>query len=188
MDKEITKWMPTELKKQVQALRETDAFKEGSEQDRKNKTTGPKARTLHIARSISASQWARRLANNSSLDMTFDIPEAQASQAGTEVDDDELFLQAVGGKNKKGIVYGLGTESEAYYPRSGRRSSPSSSYTPSVVSQMETRLKKSEAELQAMREELRAIREEQRQQRELIASLLAWLEGPSSSHSLPPPS
>ena len=53
---------------------------------------------------------------------------------------------------------------------------------------METRLKESEEELQATREELRAIREEQKQQRELIASLLAQLEGPSSSHSLPPPS
>ncbi|KAJ8440207.1 hypothetical protein Cgig2_023972 [Carnegiea gigantea] len=67
MDEEITEWMPSELKKRVQALRETDAFKKR-------------------------------------------------------------------GKNKKGTVYGLGMESEAYHPRSGHRSSPSSSYTPSVVS------------------------------------------------------
>ena len=122
------------------------------------------------------------------LQEEFERLKAQTSQAGTEVDDNELFLQAVGGKNKKGTVYGLGTESEAYYPRSSRRSDPSSSYTPSVVSQMETRLQKSEEELQTTREELRATREEQRQQRELIASLLAQLEGPSSSHSLPSPS
>jgi len=122
------------------------------------------------------------------LQEEFERLKAQASQAGIEVDDDELFLKTVGGKNKKGTVYELGTESEAYYPRSGRRSGPSSSYTPSVVSQMETRLKKSEEELQATREELRATREEQRQQRELIASLLARLEGPSSSHLLAPPS
>lgn len=61
MDEEITEWMPTELKKRVQALRETDAFKKRSEQNRKNKTTGPKAGTLHTSGSISASQWARRL-------------------------------------------------------------------------------------------------------------------------------
>ncbi|KAJ8421736.1 hypothetical protein Cgig2_024706 [Carnegiea gigantea] len=72
----------------------------------------------------------------------FERLKVQASQVGTEVDDDELFLQAVGGKDKKGTVYGLEMESEAYYPRFGRRSSPSSSYTPSIVSQMETRLKK----------------------------------------------
>ena len=122
------------------------------------------------------------------LQEEFERLKAHASQAGTEVDVDELFLQAVGGKNKKGTVYRLGTESEAYYPRSGRRSGPSSSYTPSVVSLMETHLKKSEEELQATREEHRATREEQRQQRVVITSLLARLEGPSSSHSLLPPS
>ncbi|KAJ8434503.1 hypothetical protein Cgig2_001556 [Carnegiea gigantea] len=119
----------------------------------------------------------------------FECLKAQASQVGTEVDDDELFLQAVGGKNKKGTVYGLGMESKAYYPRSDRCSSAAVSHTPSVVSQMETCLKKLEEKLQATREELRTTREEQKQQRDqLIASLLARLEGPSSSHSLPPPS
>ncbi|KAJ8431008.1 hypothetical protein Cgig2_017186 [Carnegiea gigantea] len=113
---------------------------------------------------------------------------AQASQVGTEVGDDELFLQVISDKNKKGTVYELGAESEAYYPRPGRCSGPSSSYTPSIVSQMETRLKKSREELQTTGEELRATREEQKQQRELIASLLARLEGPSSSHSLLTPS
>ena len=61
MDEEITEWMPTELKKRVQDLRETDAFKKRSEQNRKNKTTWPKAGTLHTSGSISASQWAMRL-------------------------------------------------------------------------------------------------------------------------------
>jgi len=73
--------------------------------------------------------------------MSFEPLKAQASQAGTEVDDDELFLQAIGGKYKKGTVYRLGMKSEAYYPRSGHRSGSSSSYTPSFVYQMETLLK-----------------------------------------------
>ncbi|KAJ8433093.1 hypothetical protein Cgig2_020589 [Carnegiea gigantea] len=64
----------------------------------------------------------------------FERLKAIASQSGTKVDEDELFLQFVGGKNKKGTVYGLGTESEAYHPRSARPSASSSSYTPSVVS------------------------------------------------------
>jgi len=38
MDEEITEWMPTELKKQVQALRGTDAFKKRSEQKKNKKT------------------------------------------------------------------------------------------------------------------------------------------------------
>ncbi|KAJ8434508.1 hypothetical protein Cgig2_001561 [Carnegiea gigantea] len=103
-DEEITEWMPTELKKRVQALREADAFK-------KRKTSSAATSDTHEE---------------------FERLKAQASQAGTEVDDDELFLQAVGGKSKKRTIYGLGTESEAYYLRSGRRSSPSSLYTPSV--------------------------------------------------------
>jgi len=48
-------------------------------------------------------------------------------------------------------------ESEAYYPRHGHRSASLSSYTPSVVSQMATRLKTSEAELQATRENLEPL-------------------------------
>ena len=42
MDEEITEWMPTELKKQVQALRETDAFKKRSEQNKKIRPLGLK--------------------------------------------------------------------------------------------------------------------------------------------------
>ena len=89
----------------------------------------------------------------------FEHVKALASQSGAKLDDDELVLQAVGGKNRKGIVYEVEAESEAYCPRSARHSA-SSSYTPSVASQMEMRLKKSEQELQAMTEELRATRKE----------------------------
>ena len=44
MDEEKTEWVPTKLKKQVQAIRETNVFKKVSEQNEKNKATGPKAR------------------------------------------------------------------------------------------------------------------------------------------------
>ncbi|KAJ8420986.1 hypothetical protein Cgig2_001816 [Carnegiea gigantea] len=117
MDKEITEWMPIEQKQRVQAIWQTDAFKKRSTQNKKNKTTGPKNEY-------------ERLKHN-------------ASQSGTQIDDDKLFLQTVGGKNKKGTVYGLGTESEAYFPGSAHHFSlVTTTYTPSVVSQMEARLKK----------------------------------------------
>lgn len=61
LHEDITEWMLDELKQRVKALRETDAFKKRSEQNKKNKTSGPKAGTLHTSGSISASQWARRL-------------------------------------------------------------------------------------------------------------------------------
>ncbi|KAJ8436764.1 hypothetical protein Cgig2_021294 [Carnegiea gigantea] len=100
-----------------------------------------------------------------------------ASQSGTQVDDDEIFLQAVGGKNKKGTVHGLGTESEVYYPRLAHRA---------ALAAATGLLKKSEDDLQVTREELRATREQQKQQRGMITSLLSRLEA-SSSSPLPPP-
>ncbi|KAJ8436765.1 hypothetical protein Cgig2_021295 [Carnegiea gigantea] len=161
MDEEITKWMPTELKQHVQAMRQIDAFKKRSTQNQKNKTTGPKRGTLHSLGSISASQWASleielklstlgiglllflspNIVESVMLQLS-DVGYFVAIHNGTQVDDDEIFLQAVGGKNKKGTVYGLGTESEAYYPRSAHRSAlVATTYTLSIVSQMEARLK-----------------------------------------------
>ena len=61
MDEEITERMPAELKQRVQDIRQTDAFKKRFAQNKRNKTTGPKAGTLHTSGLISASQWARRL-------------------------------------------------------------------------------------------------------------------------------
>ncbi|KAJ8423306.1 hypothetical protein Cgig2_022100 [Carnegiea gigantea] len=38
-----------------------------------------------------------------------------ASHSGVEVNDDALFLQAARGVNNKGLVYGLGNQTQAYY-------------------------------------------------------------------------
>ena len=74
-----------------------------------------------------------------------------------EVDDDALFLQATGGVNSKGLVYGLGNQTQAYYERMGPsiQSSPSTpiAYAPTMYAQIVSRLQKSEEQLNATREE-----------------------------------
>ena len=66
-----------------------------------------------------------------------------ASQSGAQIEDDVLFFEAAEGFNKKETVYGRGSESEAYYERPTTvRHSARATYTPSVLSQMEARLKK----------------------------------------------
>ena len=52
-----------------------------------------------------------------------------ASHSGVEVNNDELFLQAAGGVNKKGLVYGFENHTQAYYERVGPPT-PSSLSTP----------------------------------------------------------
>ena len=67
-----------------------------------------------------------------------------ASQSGAQIEDDVLFLEAGEGFNKKGTVYGRSSESEAYYERpTSARQFARATYIPSVLSQMEARLKKS---------------------------------------------
>ncbi|KAJ8433117.1 hypothetical protein Cgig2_023075 [Carnegiea gigantea] len=87
-----------------------------------------------------------------------------ASQSGAQVNNDELFLQVAGGVNKKGLVYGLGNQIQAYYERVGpsTQSLPPTptSYTPSMYAQSVSRLQKSEEQLNATREELTLMKEE----------------------------
>ena len=76
------------------------------------------------------------------LQEKYEALKQSASQSGAQIEDDVLFLKAVGGFNKKGTVYGLGSESEAYYERPTlARQFARATYTPSVLFQMEARLK-----------------------------------------------
>ena len=97
------------------------------------------------------------------------------SQSGVEVNDDELFLQAAGGVNNKGLVYGLGNQTQAYYERVGpsTQSSPSTptAYAPSMYVQIVSRLQKSEEQLNATREELTRTKEEVKQTKDAIARI-----------------
>ncbi|KAJ8449448.1 hypothetical protein Cgig2_002245 [Carnegiea gigantea] len=98
-----------------------------------------------------------------------------ASHSGVEVNDDALFLQAAGGVNSKGLVYGLGNQTQAYYERVGpsTQSSPSTpiAYAPSMYAQIVSRLQKSEDQLNATREELTRTKEEVKQTKDAIARI-----------------
>ena len=103
-----------------------------------------------------------------------------ASQSGKQVNDDELFLQAAGGVNKKGMVYGLGNHTQAFYERvrPSTQSSPSTpiAYTPSMYAQLVTRLQASEEQLNATRVELTLTKEEVKQSKDVIARIDPGLE------------
>ena len=98
-----------------------------------------------------------------------------ASHSGVEVNDDELFLQAAGGVNNKGLVYGLGNQTQAYYERVGPSTQSSASrptaYVPSMYAQIVSRLQKSEEQLNATREELTRTKEEVKQTKDAIARI-----------------
>ena len=58
----IIPWMTDDLRASLQNKRETDEeFKKRSEQNRKNKTEGSKAKIRHNQGSISTKMWAERL-------------------------------------------------------------------------------------------------------------------------------
>lgn len=98
-----------------------------------------------------------------------------ASQSGVQANDDELFLQAAGGVNKKGMVYGLKNHTQAYYERVGAStlSSPSTptSYTLSMYAQLVSRLQKSKEQLNATKEELTLTKNEVKQTKDAIAKI-----------------
>ncbi|KAJ8432317.1 hypothetical protein Cgig2_027437 [Carnegiea gigantea] len=98
-----------------------------------------------------------------------------ASHSRVEVNDDAFFVQAAGGVNSKGLVYGLGNQTQAYYERVGpsTQSSPSTpiAYAPSMYAQIVSRLQKSEEQLNATREELPRTNEEVKQTKDAIARI-----------------
>jgi len=85
-------------------------------------------------------------------------------------EDDSLFLEAVGGWSEKGTVYGLGNSATLFYEKPVNHiTSNKSSYTPSIVSQLQTELDSTKTELNSTKNELqqqRTLMEKQRQQME----------------------
>ncbi|KAJ8447056.1 hypothetical protein Cgig2_025433 [Carnegiea gigantea] len=85
-----------------------------------------------------------------------------ASHSGVEVNDDELFLQATGGVNNKGLVYGLGNQTQAYYERVGpsAQSSPSTpiAYAPSMYTQIKSSSMPQEKSLLGRRSKLSKLK------------------------------
>jgi len=60
-DDVIIDWLPTPLRNQLKALRESENFQKRSRQNSLNKRTGPKAGTVHTSGSVSAEFTARRM-------------------------------------------------------------------------------------------------------------------------------
>ena len=84
-------------------------------------------------------------------------------------EDDSLFLEAVGGWSEKGTVYGLGNSAALYEKPVNHTTSKKSSYTTSIVSQLQTKLDSTKTELNSKKNELQQQRismEEQRQRME----------------------
>lgn len=213
-DNEIIPWLPTPLRSRLKAFRETEDFKKRSRQNSINKRTGPKAGTVHTAGSISAEQTPKKMViRDNKIPTAAELFEQihtrkegnekvfcdkraksiwdeyqrlklDASNLGVEVNNDELFLQAARGVNSKGLVYGLGNQTQAYYERVGPSTQSSAStpttYTPSMYAQIVSRLQKSKEQLNATREELTRTKEEVKQTKDAIARIESHF-GSSSS-------
>lgn len=82
-------------------------------------------------------------------------------------EDDSLFLEAIGGWSEKGTVYGLGNSATLFYEKPVHpTTSKMTSYTPSIVSQLQSELESTKTELTSTKNELQQQRisvEEQRQ-------------------------
>jgi len=93
-----------------------------------------------------------------------------AKQVPPAEDDDSLFLEAVGGWSEKGTIYGLGNSANLLYEKPTNNSTVNnSSYTPSVVSQLQAELDSTRIELHSTKTELqqqRASMEDQQRQME----------------------
>ena len=93
-----------------------------------------------------------------------------AKQVPPSQKDDSLFLEAVGGWSEKGTVYGLGNSVGLFYEKPVHHiTSNMPSYTPSIVSQLQSELETTKTELNSTKNELQQQRtsmEEQQPQLE----------------------
>ena len=81
-----------------------------------------------------------------SLKMAKEVPPSQ--------EDDRLFLEAVGGWNEKGIIYGLGNSANLFYEKPVHHiTSKMPSYTPSIVSQHQSELESTKTALNSTKNE-----------------------------------
>ncbi|KAJ8423739.1 hypothetical protein Cgig2_023894 [Carnegiea gigantea] len=84
-------------------------------------------------------------------------------------EDDGLFLEAGRGWSKKGTIYGLGNAAKHFYKRpTVGTSSKNPSYTPSIVSQLQSELDSTKAELNSIKNELQEQRQSVENQQRMI--------------------
>ncbi|KAK9667177.1 hypothetical protein RND81_14G238500 [Saponaria officinalis] len=85
----------------------------------------------------------------------------QETQLDTPIDDNSLYYEVVGGHDRKGRVYGVGTATPLYYQKTRRSDvgTGGSGYTPGVM----TRLTQENQQLQERMAEMEQWREEMSQ-------------------------
>ncbi|XP_074287623.1 uncharacterized protein LOC141612750 [Silene latifolia] len=180
--------MSKEVRKGIKKIKHTTEFKKKSKQASKNKK-GPNKGIAHIQGSVSARElarrhydkhkeiltpavWFRKTHMNEDGDWVDDkaknVWEKYEKNAGTRgtKEDNNAYLEAAGGINKDGTVYGMGTLSQFYYPlpdagKTGKELPPSS-----IVVQLEEQLETTKQELKTTQDELKATQEELKKYKE----------------------
>ncbi|XP_074284586.1 uncharacterized protein LOC141609439 isoform X1 [Silene latifolia] len=186
--KKCPKWMSKELRKGIKKIRHTSEFKKRSAQASKNKK-GPNKGIAHIQGSVSSRELARRHYDTHKEiltpadwfrkthmkedgdwvdDKAQNVWEEYKKKAGKQgsKEDNNAYLEAAGGINKDGSVYGMGSLSQFYYPlpnlkKRGKKLPPSS-----IVVQLEEQLETTKQELKTTQDELRATQEEWKKHKE----------------------
>ncbi|KAK7284920.1 hypothetical protein RJT34_19674 [Clitoria ternatea] len=114
-------------------------------------------------------------------DLVASTPEGEVPPTLSCSDDNAIYMEAVGGVNKKGRVFGLGGVGTQLAKKGKTPSSSSSSGLPTEVVQ------KAEADRQRAEEQHAETRRQLAQQQELLMQLMARLPPPTSQAPPPPP-
>ena len=113
------------------------------------------------------------------------LREGSSSQESpiVSVDDNQIYISVVGGENKKGNVYGLGTLSKKFTTTSGSQSSITQTPVLHQIEQMRETIEKLNAELvvehnkeKTLEEEMQELRNNQRQQDEQMKLILQHIQ------------
>ncbi|KAL2899842.1 Myb/SANT-like DNA-binding domain-containing protein 4 [Bienertia sinuspersici] len=85
-------------------------------------------------------------------------------EKGIEIDPNAVYLEVVGGR-KRGLIPGLDTAGDLLYEKSSSRSDKSSTYTPSILSQLSQRVEQQAQEIESQRLQLEKQRLDMEAQR-----------------------
>lgn len=101
---------------------------------------------------------------------------AEYKEKGINKDPNEVYLEVVGGR-KKGLIPGLGSSGDLWYQRKTTHANNSStSYTPSLLSQLSSKVQQSQQELNERMVELERQQAECEKKSEELEreSVLSW--------------
>ncbi|KAK9705192.1 hypothetical protein RND81_07G039800 [Saponaria officinalis] len=186
--KKCPKWMSKDVRKNIKKIRHTTEFKKRSAQASKNKK-GPNKGIAHIQGSVSTRELARRhyTAHNEILTPAEWFRKTHMKKDGTWADekakgvwdeykkkagqpfskeDNDAYLEAAGGINKDGSVYGVGSLSQFYYPLPDLSKTSQELPPSSIVLQLEDQVKTTQQELNTTQHELKATQEEVKRYKE----------------------